>query len=156
MINRVVLVGRITKDPELRYTNSNLPFVNFTVAVNRTYANQNGEREADFVQCTIWRKQAENLAKFVSKGKLIGVEGKIQTRTYDDANGVKKYITEVLCDSVQFLEPKSQNQSGYSGQQQSNQNQNQNNQYNQERQNYNNQRQESTPSIDVSEDDLPF
>ena len=154
MINRVVLVGRITKDPELRYTNSNLPFVNFTVAVNRTYANQNGEREADFVQCTIWRKQAENLAKFVSKGKLIGVEGKIQTRTYDDANGVKKYITEVLCDSVQFLEPKSQNQGGYSGQQQSNQNQN--NQYNQERQNYNNQKQESTPSIDVSEDDLPF
>lgn len=154
MINRVVLVGRITKDPELRYTNSNLPFVNFTVAVNRTYANQSGEREADFIQCTIWRKQAENLAKFVSKGKLIGVEGKIQTRTYDDANGVKKYITEVLCDSVQFLEPKSQNQGDYSNGQ--NNYQNQNNQQNQERQNYNNQRQESTPSIDVSEDDLPF
>ena len=79
MINRVVLVGRLTKDPELRYTSSNIPVSKFTLAVNRTFAGPSGEREADFIQCVVWRKQAENLAKFVRKGSLIGVEGRIQT-----------------------------------------------------------------------------
>ncbi|PAT02451.1 single-stranded DNA-binding protein [Candidatus Izimaplasma bacterium ZiA1] len=148
MINRVVLVGRLTKDPELRYTTSNLPVATFTIAVNRTFTNQSGEREADFIQCVVWRKQAENLQRFVKKGNLIGVEGRMQTRTYDDQAGVRKYITEVVCDSVQFLEPKNQdNQSDY---------QQYENTYPQKNNSYNNKRNDQTPTIDVSEDDLPF
>ena len=79
-MNRVVLVGRITKDPELKYTQSNVPFVNFSIAVNRTFVNNQGERKADFINCVVWRAQAENLAKFISKGGLIGVDGRLQTR----------------------------------------------------------------------------
>jgi single-strand DNA-binding protein len=107
MINRVVLVGRLTKDPELRYTSSNIPVSKFTLAVNRTFTGPSGEREADFIQCVVWRKQAENLVTFVRKGSLIGVEGRIQTGSYDDKDGIRKYTTEVIGDSVQFLEPKS-------------------------------------------------
>ena len=105
MINSVVLVGRITKDPELKTTQSNIPVVTFTIAVNRQYATENGEREADFIQCVVWRKQAENMAKYVSKGDMLGVMGRIQTRQYEADNGMR-YITEVVCDSVQFLENK--------------------------------------------------
>ena len=108
MINRTILVGRLTKDPEVRYTSSNIAYARFTLAVNRTFAGPNGEREADFVQCITWRKQAENLARFVRKGSLVGVEGRIQTGSYDDKDGVRKYTTDVVCDSVQFLEPKNQ------------------------------------------------
>jgi len=108
-MNRVVLVGRITKDPELKYTQSNVPFVNFSIAVNRTFVNNQGEREADFINCVVWRAQAENLAKFISKGGLIGVDGRLQTRTYQTQTGENRYITEVVCDSVQFLESKSSN-----------------------------------------------
>lgn len=110
MINRTVLVGRLTKDPELRRTSNDIPVTSFTLAVNRPYANQSGEREADFIQCVVWRRQAENVEKFVSKGSLVGVEGRIQTRTYDDQDGNRRYVTEVVCDSVQFLEPKSVNE----------------------------------------------
>lgn len=106
MINRVVLVGRITKDPELRYTQSNIAYVQFTVAVNRQFTNQQGEREADFISCIVWRAQAENLAKFIRKGSLLGIEGRIETRSYDDQDGTKKYVTNVVCDSIQFLESK--------------------------------------------------
>lgn len=106
MINRVVLVGRITKDPDLKYTQSNIPVVSFTLAVNRQYTDQQGERQADFVNCVVWRRQAENLAKFVSKGALLGVEGRIQTRQYESEQGMR-YITEVLADSIQFLESRS-------------------------------------------------
>lgn len=105
MMNRVVLVGRITKDPELRYTNSNIAVVTFTLAVNRMYTDQSGERQADFIQCVVWRKQAENLARYVTKGALLGVDGRIQTRQYESDQGTR-YITEVVCDSVQFLETK--------------------------------------------------
>lgn len=108
-MNRVVLVGRITKDPELKYTQSNVPFVNFSIAINRTFVNNQGEREADFINCVVWRAQAENLAKFISKGGLIGVDGRLQTRTYQTQTGENRYITEVVCDSVQFLESKSNN-----------------------------------------------
>lgn len=107
MINRVVLVGRLTKDPELRHTSNNIPVVSFTVAVNRTYAKNETDQQADYIQCVAWRRQAETINQYLSKGSLVGVEGKIQTRTYDDPNGQRKYITEVLADSVQFLEPKS-------------------------------------------------
>ncbi|AUD64435.1 single-stranded DNA-binding protein [Tenericutes bacterium MZ-XQ] len=105
MINKVILVGRITKDPELKSTQSNINFVNFTIAVNRQFTDQSGERQADFIQCIVWRRQAENLARFIKKGALLGVEGRIQTRTYEADNGTR-YITEVVCDSVQFLENK--------------------------------------------------
>jgi single-strand DNA-binding protein len=110
MMNRVILVGRITKDPELKKTAQDIAVVNFTIAVNRNYTDQQGEKQADFISCVVWRRQAENVAKYVSKGMLLGVEGRIQTRQYESETGMK-YITEVLCDSVQFLENKSSNQS---------------------------------------------
>ena len=153
MINRVVLVGRLTKDPELRYTSSNIPVSKFTLAVNRTFAGPSGEREADFIQCVVWRKQAENLAKFVRKGSLIGVEGRIQTGSYDDKDGIRKYTTEVIGDSVQFLEPKSAVQDDSSFNDYSRQDYPQDNNYSN---NNNNTKKESTPTIDVAEDDLPF
>jgi len=106
-MNRVVLVGRLTKDPELRYTNTNIPVVQFTLAVSRSYVSKNGEREADFINCVVWRQQAENLARFMRKGSLIGVDGQLQSRSFDDANGVRRYVTEVVCESIHFLEPKS-------------------------------------------------
>jgi single-strand DNA-binding protein len=106
MINKVILVGRITKDPEVKSTQSNIPVVTFTLAVNRQFTDSSGERQADFIQCVVWRKQAENLARFVKKGALLGVEGRIQTRNYESDNGTR-YITEVVCDSVQFLESRS-------------------------------------------------
>ena len=109
MINRVVLVGRITRDPEVRYTSSNVPVVSFTLAVNRSFADQSGERQADFIQCVAWRGQAENLGKFITKGALLGIDGRIQTRTYEAEEGTR-YFTEVVADSIQFLEPKSGNQ----------------------------------------------
>ena len=113
MINRSILVGRITKQPELKSTQSNIPVVTFTLAVNRQFTNGDGEREADFIQCVVWRKQAENLARFVSKGDLLGVEGRISTRQYDTGDGIR-YVTEVVCDSVQFLTQKSEkNESPY-------------------------------------------
>lgn len=105
MINRVILVGRITKDPEVKMTTSNIPVASFTLAVNRQYADPSGDRQADFIQCVVWRKQAENLGRFVKKGALLGVEGRIQTRSYEAENGTR-YVTEVLCDSIQFLESK--------------------------------------------------
>lgn len=114
MINRVVLVGRLTRDPELRYTESGIAVATFTIAVNRTFTGASGEREADFIQCVVWRKQAENVNQYVGKGSLVGVEGRIQTRSYDDATGNKRYVTEVVCDSVQFLEPRGSRPQGES------------------------------------------
>lgn len=106
MINRVILVGRLTKDPELRYTPSGVAVANFTIAVNRTFSNQQGEREADFINVVVWRRAAENTANFVGKGSLVGIDGRLQTRSYDNNEGRRVYITEVVADSVQFLEPK--------------------------------------------------
>jgi single-strand DNA-binding protein len=108
MINKVILVGRITKDPDLKMTQTNIPVVRFTLAVNRTFTDASGERQADFITCVVWRKQAENLNTYVKKGALLGIEGRIQTGQYE-ADGVTKYTTEVICDSVQFLESKSDN-----------------------------------------------
>ena len=107
-MNKVILIGRLTKDPELKKTNSGLSYVQFNLAVNRNYTNKSGEKQADFINCVVWRTQADNLVKYIRKGGLIGIEGEIQTRTYDDKNGIKKYITEVLCNSIEFLESKSQ------------------------------------------------
>ena len=110
-MNRVTLVGRLTQKPELRYTGSNLPFVRFSVAVNRTYTNQQGQRETDFINVVAWRKQAENICNFLDKGSLVSVDGRLQTGSYDDKDGNKKYTVEVLADTVQFLESKAQSQS---------------------------------------------
>ena len=106
MINRVVLVGRLTKDPELKYTPNGIESCRFTVAVNRTFRGQNGEQEADFITCVAWRKQAENLANFMKKGNLIGLEGRIQTGSYEGQDGKRVYTTDVVADSIQFLEPR--------------------------------------------------
>ena len=106
MINRVVLVGRLTRDPELKYTTNNIANLRFTVAVNRQFSNQNGERQADFIGCVAWRAQAENMARFLKKGALIGVEGRIETGSYQGQDGQMRYTTDVIADSVQFLEPR--------------------------------------------------
>ncbi|WP_140411822.1 single-stranded DNA-binding protein, partial [Escherichia coli] len=99
MINNVVLVGRMTKDAELRYTPSQVAVATFTLAVNRTFKSQNGEREADFINCVIWRQPAENLANWAKKGALIGVTGRIQTRNYENQQGQRVYVTEVVADN---------------------------------------------------------
>ncbi|GGE53748.1 single-stranded DNA-binding protein A [Pullulanibacillus camelliae] len=106
MINRVVLVGRLTRDPELRYTPNGAAVANFTLAINRPFTNQQGDHDADFIQVVVWRRQAENTANFVGKGSLVGVEGRLQTRSYENNEGRKVFITEVVADSVQFLEPR--------------------------------------------------
>ena len=106
MMNKVMLIGRLTRDPDLRYTPSNIATVTFSIAVNRPFTNQNGVREADFINIIAWRKQAENVKKYITKGSLVAVEGRIQTRNYDDKDGKKVYVTEVEADNVQFLEPK--------------------------------------------------
>ena len=108
MINRVVLTGRLTRDPEVTVSQSNIPVAKFSLAVNRAFSNANGEREADFINCVAFRKQAENIQQYVKKGQLVGVDGRIQTRNYTNKEGQKVYVTEVVCDSVQFLEPKNQ------------------------------------------------
>ncbi|MBR3117362.1 MAG: single-stranded DNA-binding protein [Bacilli bacterium] len=108
-MNRVELIGRITRDPELRYTSSNIATTRFTLAVNRPFQGQNGEQGTDFINIVVWRKQAENVKKFVSKGSLVAVEGRIQTGSYEK-DGQRIYTTDVVADSVQFLESKAQSQ----------------------------------------------
>jgi single-strand DNA-binding protein len=118
MINNVVLVGRITKDPELRYTPSNVATVSFSIAIDRAYQSQNGERQADFINCVAWRQSAEFLAKYVKKGYMIGVTGSIQTRNYQAQDGTTRYVTEVVCNSVQNLQGRNDaaDNSGYQAQ----------------------------------------
>jgi single-strand DNA-binding protein len=106
-LNSVQLVGRLTKEVDLRFTQSGVAVGSFTVAIDRNYTNQQGERETDFIRCVIWRKSAENFANFTRKGSLVGVEGRIQTRSYDNQNGERVYITEVQVDNFHLLEPKS-------------------------------------------------
>ena len=148
MINRTVLVGRLTKDPELRRTANDIAVTTFTLAVNRPYTSQSGDRDADFIPCVAWRRQAETVEKFLSKGSLVGVEGRIQTRSYDDQDGNRKYITEIVCDSVQFLDTKSSNDQS-SQTPSSNQRNTSNNTEKEKKQN-------SYNDDVISEDDLPF
>ncbi len=105
-MNKVLLVGRLTAKPELRYTNGNTAFLRFTVAVNRNFTNSDGKREADFINVVAWRKQAETIAKFFDKGNLIAVEGRLQTGSYDDRDGNKRYTTDVALDNFEFVEGK--------------------------------------------------
>lgn len=114
MINRAVLTGRLTRDPELRYTTSGTAVVSFTLAVDRQFRNQNGDRDADFINCVIWRKSAENFSNFTHKGSLVGIEGRIQTRNYENQQGNRVYVTEVVVDNFALLEPR---QNGSSQQQ---------------------------------------
>src|SRR5690625_2109688 len=171
-MNRVVLVGRLTKDPALRYTPNGIAVTNFTVASNRPYKSQDGEQQAGFVNCVIWRKPAESLANFMKKGSLVGVDGRLQTRTYEGQDGKTVFVTEVLAENVQFLEPRNsakrrqkqnqeqnqgnnQNQCNYQNQNHSNyQNQNQENYQNQQQNNQFQQQQGQNQPLDISDDDL--
>ena len=112
-MNKVILIGRLARDPELRTTPSNLSVATFTIAVSRPFNSQNGGNpETDFINCVIWRKQAENLARYCHKGSQVAVEGRIQTRNYQAQDGSKRYVTEVMCDNVTFLGSRDNNQSG--------------------------------------------
>ena len=105
-MNKVILMGRLTRDPELRYTTSGTAVVSFTLAVDRHFRNQNGDRDADFINCVIWRKSAENFSNFTHKGSLVGIEGRIQTRNYENQQGNRVYVTEVVVDNFALLEPR--------------------------------------------------
>ena len=105
MLNRIVLIGRLTKDPELRFTPANgVPVTQFTIAVDRPYVNQKGERETDFIRIVTWRKLAELCANNLTKGRLVGVDGRLQIRSYEGQDGHRRYVTEVVADAVQFLD----------------------------------------------------
>src|SRR5699024_12367634 len=101
MLNRVVLVGRLTRDPDLRYTTNGVAVANFTIAVNRPFTNQQGNRDADFINCVVCRRQAENLANYMKKGSQIGVDGRLQSRTFEGQDGKTVVVTEVVADSEQ-------------------------------------------------------
>lgn len=167
MINRVVLTGRLTKDPDLRYTQSGVAAATFNLAVDRRYKGQNGEREADFVSCVIWRKSAETFVNFFHKGSLVGIEGRIQTRNYENQQGQRVYVTEVVVEDFSFLEPMNRNnqqQNGYQPRPQGQQGRPQNyqqpqppqqGQYGQQNQGYSN-ADNGTGGIQISDKDLPF
>ena len=114
MINNVVLVGRMAGDAELRYTPNNQAVATFRLAVNRPFKNQNGEREADFINCVIWRQQAENLANWTKKGMQVGITGRIQTRNYENQQGQRVYVTEVVSETFQLLESRKDREGGQS------------------------------------------
>lgn len=151
MLNRVILIGRLTKDPELRYTPSGVAVTQFTLACDRPFTNSSGEREADFIPIVTWRQLAETCANYLRKGRLTAVEGRIQVRSYDNNEGRRVYVTEVIADNVRFLESNRSGDdagsSGFSG--------NRDNQLNR-----NDSKQDpfaNTGSpIDLSDDDLPF
>lgn len=109
-MNKVFLIGRLTRDPELRYTSSNVPCCTFSLAVNRNFTNQDGEREADFINIVAWKNMAENCSKYLTKGSQVAIDGRIQVRSYDAQDGTKKYVTEVVAENVQFLDNKKEGQ----------------------------------------------
>ncbi len=106
MLNRVVLIGRLTKDPELRYTPTGVAVANFTLAVERNFKNAQGERETDFIPCVVYRQAAEYVVNYISKGKLASVDGRLQIRTYTDNDGKKHWVTEVIAENVNGLSPR--------------------------------------------------
>jgi len=152
MLNSVTMTGRLTRDVELRYTKSGTAVGSFTLAVDRQFKSKSGERETDFVNCQVWRKSAENFANFTHKGALVGVQGRIQTRTYDDKNGNKVFVTEVIVDNFALLEPKQTSQSNGSPQR----NQSAAANTNGPRGNTNNKFANNGQPISVSDSDLPF
>lgn len=167
MLNRAILTGRLTRDPELRYTTSGTAVVQATIAVDRQFENQQGEREADFINLVIWRKAAENFANFTHKGSLVGIDGRIQTRTYENKQGQRVYVTEINVDSFSLLEPRQENSqqsnNNYSSQVPNNnahnatsnspqQNQNAQSNYGNQNNDFGN----GGQSIDLADDELPF
>ncbi len=104
MLNKIILIGRLVADPQLRYTQSGIAVTNFTLAVNRSFVSQSGEREADFIDIVTWRKLAEICANHLNKGRLVAVDGRLQIRSYDDQNGIRRKAAEVVADQVQFLD----------------------------------------------------
>ena len=154
-MNKAILIGRLTRDPELRYTGSNIPVATFSLAINRTFTNQAGEREADFINIVVWRKQAENVKNYLSQGSQVAVDGRIQSRTYEDQNCQKRYITEVVAENVQFLDSKGSNQNKGN-------NTNDVNPYNFVNDNESNNEVKNDPfkdfgnEIKIEDDDLPF
>jgi single-strand DNA-binding protein len=108
MINQVTLVGRLTRDPEMKVTTEGTPVAHITLAVNRSFRNHNGEIDTDFVQCTLWRKAAENTCQYCRKGSVLGITGRLQTRHYDNREGKRVYVTEVVAETVRFLSAKPQ------------------------------------------------
>lgn len=113
-MNSAQLIGRLTRPVDLRYTQSGIAYGSFTLAVTRKYKNKDGEREADFINCVIWKKGAELLANYTQKGSLIGVSGPIQTRSYDNQQGQRVYVTEVLVENFDFLESRKNDADGFS------------------------------------------
>lgn len=164
MINRVVLVGRLTRDPELKYTTNNVAVASFTLAVNRQFTNSQGEREADFINCVVWRKTAENFANFNQKGSLVGIDGRIQTRNYENKQGQRVYVTEVVVDNFSSLESRNANSSDNNNANsnkapsynQSNSSNNNNNQSNKSNNNMSDPFADNSKPIDISDSDLPF
>lgn len=167
MLNRAILTGRLTRDPELRYTTSGTAVVQATIAVDRQFKNQQGEREADFINLVIWRKAAENFANFTYKGSLVGIDGRIQTRTYENKQGQRVYVTEINVDSFSLLEPRQENNqqpnNNHSSQVPNNnarnatsnsprQNQNAQSNYGNQNNDFGN----GGQSIDLADDELPF
>lgn len=152
MINRVILTGRLTKDPELRVTQNQMQICNFTLAINRKFKDANGETQADFINCIAFKKTAEIIKQYLTKGSLTGVEGRLQSRSYENKEGQRVFVTEVIVDNVTFLES-------------NNNNSNNNNQYQQnnyQQQQYNQQTNVTTGnnpfsnSDSVTDEDLPF
>lgn len=159
MLNRVILIGRLTRDPELRYTPAGVAVTQFTIAVDRPFTSQGGEREADFIPVVTWRQLAETCANYLRKGRLTAVEGRIQVRNYDNNEGKRVYVTEVIADNVRFLE--SNREGGGSGQREeapafggggggANRGGNNNSRSNQDPFS------DDGKPIDISDDDLPF
>ena len=111
MLNRIVLIGRLTRDPELRFTPNGHAVCSFTLAVDRPFTNQDGNREADFINIVVWNKQGENCAQYLAKGRLAAVDGRLQIRSYDGNDGQRRYVTEVIADAVRFLSPRNEGNS---------------------------------------------
>ncbi|HDJ7748101.1 TPA: single-stranded DNA-binding protein [Staphylococcus aureus] len=156
MLNRVVLVGRLTKDPEYRTTPSGVSVATFTLAVNRTFTNAQGEREADFINCVVFRRQADNVNNYLSKGSLAGVDGRLQSRNYENQEGRRVFVTEVVCDSVQFLEPKNTNDSQQDAYQQQVQQTRGQSQYSNNKPVKDNPFANANGPIEIDDNDLPF
>lgn len=157
MLNRVILIGRLTRDPELRYTPSGVAVTQFTLAVDRPFTNQQNEREADFINIVTWRQLAETCANYLRKGRLTAVEGRIQVRNYDNNEGRKVYVTEVIADNVRFLESAGGKDGGGGSQpREEGSSNNNNNRYGQSRERQQDPFADDGKPIDISDDDLPF
>ena len=138
-MNKFIGIGNLVKDPEVKYTSSNIAFCSFTIAINSSYTNEAGEREVEFVECITWKKRAENLARFQRKGNKIAIEGRWETSSYDDKDGIRRKSTKIVVHDIEYLQPiekEESDRSSYKGP-------------------YSRQ-ETSIPSIDVHEDDLPF